>query len=206
MKFGFGTQKNPRPLALNEDRPRWKQVHGIAVAEVTSPSQECGEVDALWTRLKHYPLAVVTADCVPLLLKRKDERAIGVIHSGWRGTEARILEAFFKALPSDLSDPKEWSVWMGPAIHACCYEVSEELIEKFVNTFSELPRHTIEPVKRKLDLIAVNRALCEKLGLEIKMVHPDCTFCTKEQDGSFRYFSYRRGDRQSRQYSMIELA
>jgi YfiH family protein len=205
MNFGFGTQKQPQPLSLNADRPRWKQVHGIAVAEVVAPSQECGEVDALWTRMKNYPLGIVTADCVPLLLKRKDDQAVGVIHSGWRGTHARILEAFFKALPDELSNPKDWQVWIGPAIQACCYEVSEELIENFIAEFSELGRKKIEPTHRMLDLIAVNRSVCEMLGLEIKMIHPDCTFCTKEADGSFKYFSYRRGDRLSRQYSMIEL-
>jgi len=203
MNFGFGTRKNPMPLPFREDRPRWKQVHGTSVVEITAPAQECGEVDALWTRLNDYPIGIVTADCVPLLLARQDGAAVAAIHSGWRGTEARILEAFFQALPPELSNPRDWTVRIGPAIHACCYEVSEELIARFETTFREISRSVIEPAPRKLDLIAVNQAICEKIGLPIESVHADCTLCAKESDGAFRYFSYRRGDRQSRQYSMI---
>jgi YfiH family protein len=205
MNFGFGTQKNPQPLTLNEDRPRWKQVHATDLAEVISPHQECGNVDAFFTRLKGFPIAVVTADCVPLLLERKDGEAVAAIHAGWRGTYAHILEKFFLQLPSDLSDPKEWRLMIGPCIHACCYEVSAELIANFKAEFTELQAKTIEPDSRKLDLLALNCAIAENLGLEIVMIHPDCSFCSKDEDGSFKYFSYRRGDRLSRQYSMIEL-
>ena len=205
MNFGFGSRKTPMPLPLPDDRPRFKQVHGISVVEVISPHQECGEVDALWTRFKNFPIGIVTADCVPLLLKRKDDQAIGVIHAGWRGTEQKILPAFFQALPSELADPREWQLWIGPCIHACCYQVSEDLIEQFLKQFAEMSRSQIEPAPRMLDLPAVTESLAKALGLEIKMIHPDCTFCKKDEDGSFRYFSYRRGDRRSRQYSIISF-
>jgi YfiH family protein len=206
IEFQFGTQADPQPLSLASwnERPRWKQVHGVAVVEVTHSQQECGEVDALWTRQKNLPVAVVTADCVPILLYRKDAQAVGVIHAGWRGTVARIADHFFKALPTELANPRDWCAKLGPSIHGCCYEVSAELIEQFVLEFTKLSRKEIEPAPRKLDLVAINVGQLRDLGVSEMEIHPDCTFCAKNGENA-RYFSYRRGDRKSRMYSSILL-
>jgi YfiH family protein len=211
--FEFGTKSNPIPLgeknAWIQNRPRWKQVHGVNCVEVNTAQQECGEVDALWTRQENFPIAVVTADCVPLFLMRKDQTAVAAIHAGWRGTFARITEVFFKNLQKTegkkFTDPAEWKALLGPCIRACCYEVSADLIEQFAQEFSPLARSKIEPTPRHLDLIALNRSSLESMGLSEIEVHPDCTFCKKDAQGNEQYFSYRRGDRGSRQYSMISL-
>ncbi len=186
-------------------RPRWKQVHGIAVAEVEFEGQDLGEVDAVWTRRVGQPIAVVTADCVPILLERRDSVAVAALHAGWRGTAGRMIESFFRALPSDLADPKDWMARIGPSIRACCYQVSGELVDQFGATFSGMPRKAMEPVPRMLDLVAVNQFELERLQVELASIHPDCTFCAAE-NGNPVYFSYRRGDRNSRQYSMIFLS
>jgi YfiH family protein len=186
-------------------RPRWKQVHGIAIGEVIHPAQDLGEVDGIWTQKPDQLIGVVTADCVPILLERRDRRAIAAIHAGWRGTASRILDSFFLSLPSELSKPSDWIARIGPSIRACCYQVSEDLISRFGELFPEIPRSSIEPAHRMLDLLAVNQSELARLGVETGFVHPDCTFCAGN-GGNPVYFSYRRGDRDSRQYSMISLS
>ncbi len=186
-------------------RPRWKQVHGVAIAEVFKPGQDLNEVDGVWTRHADQPIAVVTADCVPILLERKDGTAVAALHAGWRGTGSKIVESFFHALPPALADPGHWSARIGPSIRACCYQVSSELIDQFGATFPSIPRNVIEPAPRMLDLVAVNQFELSRLGAGLIFVHPDCTFCAAD-GGNPIYFSYRRGDRNSRQYSMISLS
>jgi YfiH family protein len=186
-------------------RPRWKQVHGTSTGEVRHPGQELGEVDAVWTRVPELPIGVVTADCVPILLERADGKAVAAIHAGWRGTHARILAAFFRSLPPDLSDPREWVARLGPSVRACCYAVGEDLLERFARDFPEMPRPRWEPKPGHLDLIALNSAELLRLGARIAFVHPDCTLCAI-RDGVHMYSSYRRGDRESRQISMICLS
>ncbi len=200
-RYEFDHRKNAQAVKL----PQWKQVHGISVVEVVSSDQQCGEADGLWTRVPKLPIAVVTADCVPILLMNKTRSVVAAVHAGWRGTQQRIVDTFFRSLPPDLANPAEWSAVLGPSIRACCYEVSEELIQQFKNEFSEIPSELIEPSPRKLDLIEANlyQLLCQ--GLSEIAIHPDCSYCKKDDLGDFKYYSYRRGDRLSRQYSVIEI-
>ena len=205
----FGSTRAPfgeiPEAAWHRLRPRWRQVHGISIGEVSHAGEELGEVDGLWTREIDQPIGVVTADCVPVLLERSDRKAVAAIHAGWRGTHARILSAFFRSLPPDLSDPREWIARLGPSIRACCYTVGEDLLGRFARDFPEMPRPKWEPKPGRLDLIAINSAELVRLGARIDFVHPDCTFCTM-RDGAHLYSSYRRGDRESRQISMISLS
>ena len=183
-------------------RPRWRQIHGTAIAEVTGPGQECGEVDGLWTRDPGLPIGVVTADCVPVLLEHRTGAARAALHAGWRGVFARIPEALFRALPEDLVRPAEWRVVLGPSIRACCYQVSPELLESFAGAFPDLSRSLLEPAPGRLDLIAVLLHQAEVLGMPEVRVEGGCTFCSTGQDGAL-YHSYRRGDRNTRQISII---
>ena len=176
----------------------------MQIARVTSSKQECGEVDGLWTSDFHIPISVVTADCIPILLYRKDRQAVAALHSGWKGTLTRIPEAFFKSLPAELQRPSDWCGIIGPSIRACCYEVSEELIQNFISGFPELSPALIQPSHRKLDLTAITSRVLQSLGVEISLIHPECTLCTKE-NGTLKYHSYRGGDRSSRQYSVIQI-
>lgn len=224
VHIDFGTRFKPIGARDRADwenrRPRWKQVHGVAVARVSQDGQECGEVDALWTDRMDQPIGVVTADCVPILLWRRDLRAVGAIHAGWRGTFERGVERFFEALPPEHSDPAAWIAVLGPSIRACCYEVGKDLLERFAQRFPPIPRAILEPSPDRLDLIAVNKSMLEGLGVGQVLIHADCTFCTPGAAGIPRsgnllrsgenlfdplYCSYRRGDRDSRQISIISL-
>lgn len=203
----YGNRTTPNALSTSvswqESAPEWKQVHGVSIAEIKSALQNCGQVDGFFTSLKNQPIAVITADCVPVMLSRKDGLAIAALHAGWRGTEQKILESFFRQLPEKLNDPSEWTLEFGPSIRACCYEVSPEIVTSFQRAFPEMKVEEIAPTERHLDLTAVLEHQALYLGVEVSRIDPDCTFCATQDDGSPRYFSYRRGDRNSRQFSVI---
>lgn len=214
IDHGFGDRLEPLPVFLSEEwesvRPRWKQVHGSSVAEVRSPRQECGEVDALFTRDSRSPIAVVTADCVPILLARRDGKAVAAVHAGWRGTRARVVQSLWESLSDGTGeDPNHWVACIGPSARTCCYEVSPELIEDFKAGFPELSAKEISPRERMLDLVAINLAQLRQIGIQEIDVLDQCTICTRSAGGEgLRYFSYRRdgaGRSGGRQFSAIRI-
>lgn len=216
LVYGFGTRAENFPAALKEawvaKRPQWKQVHGTAVVQVSRAGQECGEVDALFTREKGQPIAVVTADCVPVLLARKDASAVASVHAGWRGTGARILRRLWEVLAAQGERPEDWVGAVGPAIGPCCYEVSEELAIDFAREFLGAEKQGFGPAvpaHRRLDLPAINAAELKSLGVAGIDLLRACTRCSQE-DRDFAYHSYRReGPSQrvggARQWSAIQL-
>lgn len=201
MEYFFGTKFKPEGLDWGGKKAAWKQVHGTKIVELRSEHLFPGECDGLWTREPNLTIGVVTADCVPILAYSDD--AVAALHAGWRGVYANIAEKFFN-LPEVAS--RKWKVILGPSIRTCCYEVSSELIEQFARTYPEIPHQNLEPAFRRLDLIAVLKAQLQKFDSILDLeIHPDCTFCARDLQGEFKYFSYRRGDRDSRQFSQIRL-
>ncbi len=203
---GFGTREEPLPLAAelewSERKPEWKQVHGTAVALVESPKQACGEVDALITEKPGLPIAVVTADCVPVLMAHRSGKAVACIHAGWRGTLARILRETWRRLESLDHSPSEWVAAIGPAIGPCCYEVSQELASEFVRQFPDHPSDLVSPRSRILDLPAINAAELRAIGFAEVELPRACTMCSFEGESPL-YFSYRREGTGTRQWSII---
>lgn len=132
----FGTAEDGD---LSEDRARhsvaaelgiadswaWmRQVHGATVIEVAEPGV-AGEGDAIVTTRPGLPLAVRTADCVPVVVHGNE--AVGVIHAGWRGLAAGVIESARDALEAEGSPAVRAAI--GPAIGPCCYEVGDEVVE-----------------------------------------------------------------------------
>jgi YfiH family protein len=104
-----------------------RQVAGDGVVRV-SRSGFAGDADALVTSEEDLCLAVAVADCVPVALV--GERDVGMVHSGWRGTLAGLAG---KAA-GQMGDPA-LRAYIGPCIRECCYEVSEELAQRFARRF-----------------------------------------------------------------------
>src|SRR5437870_277310 len=101
LHYGFGTKETPVPAAFEScwtHRPKHHQIHGTRVVEVRKPLEELGDCDALWTREKNLPLAIATADCVPILLANPTGTCIAAVHAGWRGTYAHILRSLWEKL------------------------------------------------------------------------------------------------------------
>ena len=204
LKHGFGTRAENVPSSVepfwHQAHPSWKQVHGIQYIEVTSALQKCGETDALITFQRGIPVAVVTADCVPVLLARKNGGACAAIHAGWRGTLAGAVDEVLKELRSRGEKISDWVAAIGPAIGPCCYEVSEELAGDFATKFAELPRQLISPSFRKLDLPAIHEARLKGAGLFAVDLLRACTQCSGGASNP-TFHSFRREKNSNRQYS-----
>lgn len=204
IRHGFGTKMENVPCTLDPEwtlaHPSWKQVHGISRCEITDSRQNCGDVDALHTRKRGLPVAVVTADCVPVLLAKRNAGAIAAIHAGWRGTLADAVLETWKHFAIGGEKPSNWVAAIGPAIGPCCYEVSEELIRDFEQKKSKLSPTLISPSYRKLDLPGIHHAELTALGFaEVDMIRM-CTRCHRSS-GEFTFQSYRRDQNKERQYS-----
>jgi YfiH family protein len=174
-----------------------KQVHGVGCVEIREAHQKAGEADAFYSRASGIPVSVVTADCVPVLLARKDGGAVAAVHAGWRGTRAHILRELWKKLSAQGERPGDWIAAIGPAIGPCCYEVSEELARDFAAEFSAVAGAVPRP--RYLDLPSINAQELRAIGMADVDLLRACTLCSKNPE----FFSYRRDGAGTRQWSIV---
>jgi polyphenol oxidase len=112
--------------------PHWlNQVHGTRVAIVGEENPRAEpEADAASTRATDSVLAVLTADCLPVLFCSDDGAGVALAHAGWRGLAAGVLETTLSSLGAD---PSRVLAWLGPSIGAASYEVGEEVRQAFVD-------------------------------------------------------------------------
>jgi purine-nucleoside/S-methyl-5'-thioadenosine phosphorylase / adenosine deaminase len=156
-------------------------VHGAAVARVDEPVQSIDDVDALVTDRPGIALFATFADCYPIVLWDPEKRAAGLVHAGWRGTQAGVAQAAVTFMRQEFG-ARFIRAGIGPGICGRCYEVGEEVAAKFDARF-------VSPARRGkwlLDLAAANTAQLEDAG--VKAVY-DIGMCTKE---SYLFPSHRR--------------
>lgn len=138
--LGARTRDDPATVAANRARvaralglpgePRWlRQVHGTAVVELGAAGADAPEADAAWTRLPGVVCAVLSADCLPVVLGDPAGAAVAVAHAGWRGLAAGVLEATVAALPVPADRLR---AWLGPAIGPNAFEVGPEVRAAFL--------------------------------------------------------------------------
>lgn len=110
--------------------PRWlRQVHGIDVVDASAVDDEA-EADAAITRDARMVVAVLTADCLPLLLTCEDGSIVAAAHAGWRGLAAGVIETTL----ARMATPAEHVLaWLGPAIGPRSYEVGPDVRSRFVD-------------------------------------------------------------------------
>jgi YfiH family protein len=205
---GFGTAQELVPVVLQdawEQRPDKTQVHGVATAQVTAVAQLCGEVDGLYSSTAGIPVSVITADCVPILLARRDGKMVAALHAGWRGLYAGLIEALWVQLRARGEQPADWIASVGPAIGPCCYEVSEELAQQFQDRFAAMPAPQVLPAHRHLDLPRIAGHALQAAGVDEVEVLRHCTRCSFNADGTGSFRSYRRGDRGSQQHAGLMI-
>jgi len=192
------------------------QIHSGIVLRVNTLRQAAdsgfAKADGVMTSKQGLLLAIQTADCIPILVADRRQRAVAAFHAGWRGTLKRIVERGVGQMRLEFgSKPEDLVAAIGPGIGQCCYAVGEEVRDEFESQFSyveELFREigNSDPVKEKyplsfltarpghgnpalhLDLVEANRRQLLDAGLNANAISaiPDCTSCH-----TGRYFSYR---------------
>ena len=110
------------------------------------------EGDALITDQKNIPIAVLTADCAPILLFDKNTRTIAAIHAGWKGALKGIIANVVKFMQKKGSSSKDISATVGPCIAARNYEVKQDFIKKFIKK-DKKNKIFFKRVKKKLILV-----------------------------------------------------
>jgi YfiH family protein len=179
--------------------PFWlSQVHGCQVADSASDLPGC-EADAVYSRQPGRVCAVLTADCLPLLMTDRAGRVVCAVHAGWRGLAAGVVESAVARLSTP---PQELLVWLGPAIGPDAFEVGDEVREVFVEQSAEdeAAFRRNERGRWLADIYRLARLRLQRLGVDY-VGGGDC--CTWSQSSLF--YSYRREGVTGRMASLIWL-
>ena len=188
---------------------RVRQVHGAVVRVVRAGEldQPAPDADAAVTRDPGTAVAVVAADCVPILLADPATGAVAAVHAGWRGTCARVVAAAVNTLRQDCGvDPAGLIAAIGPSIGACCYEVGEELLR----AFDEAGHSSIDRVewfsrdaagRLRLDLWRANADQLAHAGIRPANIHV-AGLCTQTHRDVFESFR-AEGDQAGRMAAIV---
>lgn len=204
LNLGDHVQDNPECVRLNRQKlfrafgmredavivP--KQVHGDVMAACENRA-DCADValraqdgaDGVIVSCDEVGAMLCFADCVPVIVV-SPRRTFAVVHAGWRGVMARIAEsAVERVCERDDVEPSCLNVYIGPHIHACHFEVGEDLACRFANEFGS----SVLTDDRHVSLSAALRCGLTSLGVDERRITDAgvCTVC----DGGKRYFSYR---------------
>ena len=175
-----------------------KQVHEDKINYVAQGGF-CGESDALITLEKNLGLAISTADCTPIFIFDKRNKIIAAVHSGWRGTEKKILLKVLQKLNTDYTSlPQDLIVYIGPSICQKNYEVGIEVAEKFEEKYLQP-----EGDKYLLDVPGINYDILLNFQIPKENIQLS-SFCTYEM--KYLLHSYRRdGLHSGRAFGVIAM-
>ncbi|MDR3445109.1 MULTISPECIES: peptidoglycan editing factor PgeF [unclassified Dyella] len=184
-------------LGLGRD-PRWlQQVHGVDVADVDrlADAQE-PRADAAVTDQADQPLAILTADCLPVLFCTADGQSVAAAHAGWRGLQAGVLEATVNALKVP---PAQVMAWLGPCIGKASYEVGGEVRDAFMALDVDAGEgfEPTRPGHWLCDLAWLARRRLQVAG--VPAIYGG-GFDTRTDD---RFYSYRRDGAQSGRFASL---
>lgn len=161
-----------------------RQTHSANVVTISSTPAEVDNTDALVTCLRRTALCIHTADCVPVVLADTEAGVIGAAHSGWRGADQRIVERTIRAMQTLGASPARIIAAMGPCICADCFEVGEEVAQRF-DRYGAVSRSRTKPHVDLPKVVAETMIECGVLPQHISPP-PACPLCNSRD-----YFSAR---------------
>jgi polyphenol oxidase len=172
------------------------QVHKTRIVNITSSTtkDELMETDALITAEKGICIAVMSADCVPILLYDKKNHVCGAVHSGWKGTVAKILDKTLLAMKHEFgTEGKNIIAGIGPSASQQSYEVGEEVVQAVRDSFHNADELLLPlPAnKAKLNLWNANKFQLQEFGVPENQIEIS-DLCTILNNNYF--FSARKGD------------
>jgi len=199
-----------RLLTIPEE-PVWlNQVHGNRVVnanymnskQLDTQKNDTGLIrppraDASFSEVANTVCAVMTADCLPVLICNRKANKVAAVHAGWRGLANDVIETTVASLNERHS---ELLVWLGPAIGPQAFEVGEDVYGVFVNkqAKSATAFKQNRPGHYLADIYKLARLRLENMGIEAVYGGEYCTFTDAE-----RFYSYRRDGKTGRQASLI---
>jgi hypothetical protein len=205
--FNLGDHVGDDPAAVVENRARlgahlpqapiWlRQVHGTEVADCDLRRTGV-EADASVTQVPGRVLAILTADCLPVLMADDSGSAIAIAHAGWRGLAAGVVE---RTVASLRVGPERVVAFLGPAIGPDAFEVGNDVRSAFLAGDAEAAAAFVahSPGKWRADLCALARMRLAKIGVTRAYGGGFCTFSAPT-----RFFSHRRDGVTGRMASLI---
>lgn len=193
---GHVTSNRSLLTSLLPTDPCWlNQVHGTAVVKAGA-GPLTPDADASWSNQADIVCAVLTADCLPVLLCTRNGSHFAAIHCGWRSLAAGILENTLTAMAVNTAD---LLVWFGPAISAPHYEIGEDVFQAFVDKYSQdtIAFAATGPSHWRANLIMLAKLRLQRLGVNAFYGGRWCTYADK------RFYSYRRDGVSGRMVSLI---
>jgi hypothetical protein len=192
--------------------PRWlKQIHGVTVSTPASRNASVNgpfEADASVTNSPNEVLAILTADCIPVLFASKNGDVIGAAHAGWRGLSGGVLENTIREMRtlSKGLTPQDITAWMGPAIGPTAFEVGEDVLEAFSSHSQNILSAAFKsidgsPGKYWANLYLLAQDHLRSFGIE--HIYGG-EFCTVGDPANF--YSYRRDKKTGRFASLIWIS
>lgn len=171
------------------------QIHGDKLAIILDKNTTCDElegIDALITPIKNYPIAVRTADCVPILLYDPVKEVVAAIHSGWKGTASKITRKVVNELHKLFDvNPSNLLAVIGPSISIDAFQVGEEVVESLYKEGFPMdivhkyygPKNELNVFSgHHIDLWEANKWLLEESGVKTEniIVSGVCTYYNKD--------------------------
>lgn len=214
--FNLGAHVGDAPRAVARNRallgatlglpaqPQWlEQVHGCGVVEARSDGVP-RRGDACWTGRPGVVCAVLTADCLPVLLCDRAATVVAAVHCGWRGLAAGMIEVALGRLPVPRG---ELLAWLGPAIGPAAFEVGAEVRAAFLLRHDDAAvraafvPHDDAASRYRADLYALARTELARLGVQAVYGGRWCT-----HDSAELFYSYRRDGVCGRMASLIWIS
>ncbi|POP69227.1 polyphenol oxidase family protein [Pseudomonas syringae] len=222
IQHGFETSANS---TLPEGTHYCAQAHGNAIIDAdVARWGESPVADALFTRKVQNAVAVITADCLPLLVASIDQPVVAAIHAGWQGLKAGILAHSLSRLEKEGAALKGLRIAIGPSIGPCCYEVTRKFVEGIEHADSHLwqndpppwTAHRMPPASAPwaehdathneawfdLRKYALYQLAGSGVSRDQVQVLEHCTYCSGTDLGSYRRRSHR-AEPKTLQYSWI---
>lgn len=201
LNLGLRADDQPEAVAENRRRvraavsgePLWlRQVHSATVVDADAPTTT-GDIpaDASVTTEPGRVLAIMVADCLPVVISDAQGTVLGAAHAGWRGLAGGVLESTLRAMQDKQPGASAWRAWVGPGIGPSAFEVGEDVLQAFAADGPEAlalfaPRPGI-PGKWLADLPALARLRLQRAGVAQPVLSGLCTVTEAN-----RFFSYRR--------------
>ncbi|MEY8118302.1 peptidoglycan editing factor PgeF [Falsihalocynthiibacter sp. BN13B15] len=201
LNCGFGSSDQSEAVHVNRDRVAQAmqvapnhlcgvhQVHSAKVHVAKGPDEPAVQADAIVTATPNLALAILTADCQPVLFADSSAGVIGAAHAGWKGAMNGVLEATLDAMEALGAARENTTAVIGPSISQAAYEVGPEFFDTFILQDDSLSRFFSGGVGDRMhfDLPSYGLHILRTAGIGFAEYTNHCTYSDSE-----RFFSYRR--------------